>query len=346
VTEQALQGSEPSGVPETRRRSTLRPRRAKSKLSSSFRTPLWHRVAERMIAVFALTAVLAIALIFVFIAREAIPMLWEAEFAEEVQLRDLFFAKEWRGYDEPVFIWQPVGEPAKYNVVPLFVGSLKVTLLAMLMSVPLGVGCAMFVALYAPRAVREVVKPVIELLAGIPSVVLGFFALMVLASWAQATFGFHFRLNAIVAAIGLALTIVPVIFTISEDAIQSVPHNLTEAALALGARKYQVALRVVLPAAIPGIAAGVVLGFGRAIGETMIVLMASGNAAIMELFDFSTSVRTVTATIAAELGEVAQGDPHWRVLFLLGVMLFAVTFVLNILGDLFIQRLQKKLTAS
>ncbi|MGB5547962.1 MAG: phosphate ABC transporter permease subunit PstC [Polyangiales bacterium] len=341
-----LQGSEPSGVPETRRRSTLRPRRAKSKLSSSFRTPLWHRVAERMIAVFALTAVLAIALIFVFIAREAIPMLWEAEFAEEVQLRDLFFAKEWRGYDEPVFIWQPVGEPAKYNVVPLFVGSLKVTLLAMLMSVPLGVGCAMFVALYAPRAVREVVKPVIELLAGIPSVVLGFFALMVIASWAQATFGFHFRLNAIVAAIGLALTIVPVIFTISEDAIQSVPHTLTEAALALGARKYQVALRVILPAAIPGIAAGVVLGFGRAIGETMIVLMASGNAAIMELFDFSTSVRTVTATIAAELGEVAQGDPHWRVLFLLGVMLFAVTFVLNILGDLFIQRLQKKLTAS
>jgi phosphate transport system permease protein len=204
----------------------------------------------------------------------------------------------------------------------------------------------MFVALYAPRAVREVVKPAIELLAGIPSVVLGFFALMVVASWAQATFGFRFRLNAVVAAIGLALTIVPVIFTIAEDAIQSVPKTLTEAALALGARKYQVALRVVLPAAIPGIAAGIVLGFGRAIGETMIVLMASGNAAVMEVFDFSTSVRTVTATIAAELGEVAQGDPHWRVLFLLGVMLFAVTFVLNFLGDLVIQRLRKKLTAA
>ena len=346
MTEQVLQAGEHTGVPKIRRRISLRPQRAKSKLASSFRTPLWHRVAERMIAILALAAVLAIALIFIFIAREAVPMLWEAEFAEEVQIRDLFFAKEWRGYDEPVFIWQPVGEPAKFNVVPLFIGSLKVTLLAMLMSVPLGIGCAMFVALYAPRAVREVVKPVIELLAGIPSVVLGFFALMVLASWAQATFGFHFRLNAFVAAMGLALTIVPVIFTISEDAIQSVPSTLTEAALALGARKYQVALRVVLPAAIPGIAAGVVLGFGRAIGETMIVLMASGNAAVMELFDFSTSVRTVTATIAAELGEVAQGDPHWRVLFLLGVMLFAVTFVLNILGDLFIQRLQKKLTAS
>ena len=346
MTEQVLEAGERTRVAKTGRRSSVRRRGAKSSLAGSFRTPLWHRVAERMIAILALAAVLAIALIFIFIAREAVPMLWEVEFAEEVQMRDLFFAKEWRGYDESVFIWQPVGEPAKFNVVPLFIGSLKVTLLAMLMSVPLGVGCAMFIALYAPRAVREVVKPVIELLAGIPSVVLGFFALMVLASWAQATFGFHFRLNAIVAAMGLALTIVPVIFTISEDAIQAVPGTLTEAALALGARKYQVALRVVLPAAIPGIAAGVVLGFGRAIGETMIVLMASGNAAIMELFDFSTSVRTVTATIAAELGEVAQGDPHWRVLFLLGVMLFAVTFVLNLLGDLFIQRLQKRLTAS
>jgi phosphate transport system permease protein len=315
-------------------------------LIGSFRTPLWHRIAERMIAVLALAAIAAITLIFVFIAREAAPMFWEADFAKEVEIRDLFFAKHWNGYEEPVFVWQPVGEPAKFNVVPLFVGSLKVTFLAMLMSIPLGVGCAMFVALYAPRAVREVVKPLIELLAGIPSVVLGFFALMVVASWAQAAFGFRFRLNAVIAAIGLALTIVPVIFTISEDAIQSVPKTMRDAALALGARRYQVAVRIVLPAALPGIAAGVVLGFGRAIGETMIVLMASGNAAVMELSDFTTSVRTVTATIAAELGEVAQGDPHWRVLFLLGVMLFAVTFVLNLIGDVIIQRLQKKLTAS
>ena len=346
MTEQVLDAGDHAPAANARRRITFRPRPANTKLASSFRTPLWHRVAERAIAVLALTAIAAIALIFIFIAREAVPIFWEAEFAEEVQLRDLFFANQWKGYEEPVFIWQPVGEPSKFNVVPLFIGSLKVTLLAMLMSVPLGVGCAMFIALYAPRSVREVVKPAIELLAGIPSVVLGFFALMVVASWAQATFGFRFRLNAVVAAIGLALTIVPVIFTIAEDAIQSVPHTLTEAALALGARKYQVALRVVLPAAIPGIAAGVVLGFGRAIGETMIVLMASGNAAIMELFDFSTSVRTVTATIAAELGEVAQGDPHWRVLFLLGVMLFAVTFFLNIVGDVIVQRLQRKLTAT
>ncbi|MBC7173172.1 MAG: ABC transporter permease subunit, partial [Polyangiaceae bacterium] len=171
------------------------------------------------------------------------------------------------------------------------------------------------------------------------------FALMLVASWAQDTFGFAFRLNAVVAAIGLSLTIIPVIFTIAEDALQAVPRSLSEAALALGARRYQIAVRVVLPAAIPGIAAGIILGFGRAIGETMIVLMASGNAAVMDLFNLGSSVRTVTATIAAELGEVAHGDPHWRVLFLLGVLLFIITFVLNLAGTIVTKRLHKKLTA-
>ena len=307
---------------------------------------MWHRVAEKAIALMALSAIAAIGLIFVFIAREALPMLWEADFAHEVNFKDLVVARQWRGYEEAVYVWQPVGTPAKFNIIPLFVGALKVTFLAMLFSVPLGIGCAIFTAMYAPPRVREFVKPIIELLAGVPSVVLGFFALMVVATFVQDLFGFRFRLNAVVAAIGLALTIVPVIFTISDDALRAVPHSLSEAALALGARKYQVALRVVVPTAIPGIAAGVVLGFGRAIGETMIVLMASGNAAIMEPFNPATSVRTVTATIAAELGEVATGDPHWRVLFMLGVLLFGVTFILNIVGDVAIKRLQHRLTAS
>lgn len=314
-------------------------------LGQSYRTPRWHAVAEKTIALMALSAVAAIVLIFVFIAREALPIFWDPDFQNEVHLVDLFAPKQWRGYDEAVYVWQPVGSPPKYNVVPLFVGSLKVTLLAMLFSVPLGVGCAVFVAMYAPRRVREVVKPAIELLSGIPSVVLGFFALMVVATWAQETFGFEFRLNAVVAAIGLSLTIVPVIFTIAEDALQAVPRSLSEAALALGARRYQIAVRVVIPAAIPGIAAGIILGFGRAIGETMIVLMASGNAAVVDLFNFGSSVRTVTATVAAELGEVAHGDPHWRVLFLLGVLLFLITFVLNLAGSIVTKRLHKKLTA-
>lgn len=315
-------------------------------LGSSFKTPLWHRLAERLIALLAMSAIAAIVLIFVFIAREALPMFWEASFAEEIRLVDLFAPRQWSGYDLPVYIWQPVGEQPKLNVVPLFIGSLKVTVLAMLLSVPLGIGAAIFVAMYAPARLREVLKPAVELLAGVPSVVLGFFALMILATVAQDLFGFRYRLNAFVAALGLALAIVPVIFTISEDALQAVPKSLSDAALALGARKYQIALRVVVPAALPGIAAGVVLGFGRAIGETMIVLMASGNAAVMEPLNVASSVRTVTATIAAELGEVAQGDPHWRVLFFLGVLLFAITFVLNLAGTIIVRRLQRKLTAA
>ena len=338
------------GAPDADERTPARtPTRATARQGAPFgrtRTPLWHKIAEKAIAVMAMAAIAAIALIFIFIGREAFPLFWEEAAVEEVPAETLFVPQEWSGYDEPVYVWQPVGTPPKYNVVPLFVGTLKVTVLAMLFSVPLGILSAIYIAQYAPRRLREVVKPAIELLAGIPSVVLGFFALMVLATWAQDAFGFDFRLNAVVAAMGLSLAVIPIIFTISEDAIQAVPRHLSEAALALGARRYQTTLKVVLPAALPGIAAAVILGFGRAIGETMIVLMASGNAAVMELFDPTTSVRTVTATIAAELGEVAVGDPHWRVLFMLGVMLFAVTFLLNIVGSVAVKRLHKKLTAS
>jgi phosphate transport system permease protein len=137
-----------------------------------------------------------------------------------------------------------------------------------------------------------------------------------------------------------------VIFTVSEDALNAVPRDLEAAALALGARKHQVVLRVVLPAALPGIAAAAILGFGRAIGETMVVLMASGNAAVVEMFDCTTSARTVTATIASELGEVTPGDPHWRVLFLLGAMLFVITFVLNRIAVAVVTRLHRRLTGS
>ena len=314
-------------------------------LTEALPTPRWHRWAERLIAALAFSAVLAIALIFLFIAREAIPLFFEEGVRDEMRLRDLFIPRIWDGYDEAVAIWQPIGGTPKFNMLPLFVGSLKVTILAMLISVPLGVGCAVFVAIYAPPRIREITKPIIELLAGVPSVVLGFFALMIVASFTQAVFGFTYRLNGVVAAIGLAITIVPVIFTISEDAIQAVPKSLSEAALALGARKYQIALRVIIPAAIPGITAAIILGFGRAIGETMIVLMASGNAAVMEIFDFTTNVRTVTATIAAELGEVARGEPHWRILFLLGVILFIITFIINLGGKMITDRLHRKLTA-
>lgn len=328
-------------------RSRPRPKASeRPPLGRSYKAPLSHRVGEKLIALMAMSAIAAILLIFVFILKEAVPMLWESAFAEEVELVDLVAARQWRGYDEAVHVWQPVGGTPKFNIVPLLLGTLKVTFLAMLFSIPLGIGCAIFVSVYAPPWLREIVKPALELLAGVPSVVLGFFALMVLATWLQDAFGFTFRLNAVVASVGLALCIVPIIFTISEDALSAVPKSLFEAALALGARRYQIALRVIVPAATPGIAAGVILGFGRAIGETMIVLMASGNAAIMEPLNLASGVRTITATIAAELGEVAVGDAHWRVLFMLGALLFAVTFVLNVAGSVAVKRLQKRLTAA
>jgi phosphate transport system permease protein len=249
---------------------------------------------------------------------------------------------QWVGYDKPEYIWQPVSEIPKYNMVPLLIGSLKATLVALLFSVPLGVGAAIYVSQLASPRLRELIKPTIELLAGIPSVVLGFSALIVMATVLQTVFGYTSRLNAFVAGIALGLAVIPVVFTISEDALTSVPRGYAQAALALGAAPWQVAWQIVLPAALPGVFAACVLGFGRAIGETMIVLMASGNATIMSASIFD-SCRTITATIAAELAEVVFGGDHYRILFLLGALLFAVTFVTNLIGDMVVHRLKGRL---
>jgi len=190
--------------------------------------------------------------------------------------------------------------------------------------------------------VRELVKPAVEMLAGIPSVVLGFFALIVMASWLQDTFGFESRLNAVVAGLALSFAIVPVIFTISEEAFGAVPRSYVEGSIALGAARWQTTVKVILPAAGPGLAAAVALGLGRAVGETMIVLMASGNAPILSASP-TDSVRTLSATIAAELAEVVFGGPHYTVLFFLGALLFLTTFVINTLGDWTIQRMKRKM---
>jgi len=249
---------------------------------------------------------------------------------------------QWTGYDKPEYIWQPVSQIHKYNIVPLLVGSLKATAMALLFAVPLAIGAAIYVSQLASPRTREWLKPAVELLAGVPSVVMGFFALIVLASLLQAVFGYASRLNAFVAGIALGLAVIPVVFSIAEDALTSVPRSFSEAALALGSTRWQAAWQIVLPAALPGVFAAVVLGFGRAIGETMIVLMASGNATIISwsLFD---SVRTLTATIAAELAETVVGGHHYRMLFMLGVLLFAVTFLSNLAGDIFIHRLKARL---
>jgi phosphate transport system permease protein len=249
---------------------------------------------------------------------------------------------QWTGYPKPEFIWQPVSAIRKFNIIPLVIGSLKATLMALLFSVPLALGAAIYVSQMAPARMKEFIKPCIELLAGIPSVVLGFFALVVLSGVLQPLFHTPSRLNALVAGIALGLAVIPVIFSISEDALTSVPKSYTQAALAVGASKWQAAWQIVLPAAMPGVFAAMVLGFGRAIGETMIVLLASGNASIVSWSMFD-STRTITATIAAELAETVFGGPHYRILFMIGLLLFTVTFMANLAGELVIQRLKSTL---
>jgi len=289
------------------------------------------RAAEALILVFASIAIAIIFLIFVYVGREALPLLWGnvdgASIGSTIR---------------PPAEWQPVSSSPRYNVIPLLLGTLKITFIAMLFGTPLALGAALYTSEFAPVRIREWVKPAIELLAGIPSVVMGFFALIVLASWLQTQFGLEFRFNALNAGLALALAIIPIIYTVSEDALTAVPNHYREASLALGASKIQTAVRVVFPAAMPGIGAAMILGFGRAIGETMIVLMASGNAAIMSLSPVA-STRTLSATVAAELGEVVFGGGHYRVLFFLGTLLFVVTSVLNWIGDRYNRRMRKKL---
>ena len=253
----------------------------------------------------------------------------------------LLNAHQWSGYHQPEHIWQPVGQIKKFNIIPLFIGTLKTTLIGLFFAVPLAVGAAIYVSQLARPKIRETAKPVIEMLSGIPSVVVGVFALIVMATVLQKIFGYETRLNAFVAGIALGFAVIPVIFSIAEDALTSVPRTYTQAALALGASRWQTAWQIVLPAALPGVFAATVLGFGRAIGETMIVLMVcSASVMSWNIFD---SARSITTTIAAEMAEAVNGGPHYRILFMLGSLLFAATFVSNMIGDFVIHRFKSKL---
>lgn len=300
-------------------------------------------LVARFIRVSAWLSIAIMFLILVFIAREALPLFYEPASKAEVGWSRLFLPQDYGTPEAPLaYSWQPVSTEPKYSLLPLLQGTLKVTLIAMFFSVPISLAAAIYTAEFAPKWAREVYKPVVELLAGFPSVVLGFFALIVLASWLQELFDFEYRLNAVNAGLALSLAVIPIIFTVCEDALSAVPRKLREASWALGATRAETTIRVVLPAAVPGIFAGIVLGFGRAIGETMIVLMATGNAAITS-WSFTDSTRTLPATIAAELAEVVFGSPHYRVLFFLGLLLFLITFVLNSAGSWIIVRLRNRL---
>jgi phosphate transport system permease protein len=238
--------------------------------------------------------------------------------------------------------WVPVSENPRFGLLALLIGTLKVTIIAMLIAGPLAVLAALYTSCFAPKRVKEIIKPIIEMLAAFPSVVIGFFALMVLATFFQDVFGYDSRLNAFVGGVAMALAAIPIIYTISEDALAAIPKTYSEASLALGASKWQTAFFVVLPAATPGIFAALLLGVGRVFGETMIALMATGNAALSSLNPFE-SVRTFAATIGSEMAETVFGDTHYSVLFFIGSLLFIFSFALNAVAEFYVKgKLLKK----
>ena len=232
--------------------------------------------------------------------------------------------------------WVPVSDNPRFGLLGLLIGTLKVTIIAMLIAGPLAVLAALFTSCFASKKTKEIIKPIIEMLAAFPSVVIGFFALMVLASFFQNVFGYDSRLNAFIGGVAMALAAIPIIYTISEDALSSIPKTYTEASLALGASKWQTAFFVVLPAATPGIFAALLLGVGRVFGETMIALMATGNAALVSANPFE-SVRTFAATIGAEMAETVFGETHYSVLFFIGSLLFIFSFALNALAEFYVK---------
>jgi phosphate transport system permease protein len=239
--------------------------------------------------------------------------------------------------------WVPVSAKPRYGILSLIIGTFKVTIISILFAAPLAILAALYSASFAGKRVKEIIKPTIELLAGFPSVVIGFFALMVLATFLQEVFHYDTRLNSFVGGIAMGIAAIPIIFTITEDALTAVPKTFNEASLALGASKWQTAFLVILPAATPGIFAAVLLGIGRVFGETMIALMATGNAAQMGLNPFE-SVRTLAATIGAEMAEVVFGDTHYNVLFLIGSLLFIFTFILNAIAEFYVKgKLMKRI---
>ncbi len=297
------------------------------------------KLVENILLFAGISSVLIIFLIFIFLFKEAIVFF---KTGHPFDLIGVWQYDEWDEKNVFKMMWQSVSEIPKYSLIPLLCGSFLVAFPATLLSAIIGIGCAIYLSEVASPKIRETLKPTLELLAGIPSIVIGFFMLAVVATLIQNIFHTKFRLNAFVGALGVSLVILPIVITIAEDALRAVPKELRDASYALGATKWQTIWGTVLPAAVSGISAAVILGFGRALGETMIVVMATGNAALVTGNMFS-SVRTMTATIAAELGAVAHGSEHYYALFLVGAVLFTSTFILNIISELILNKMRQNL---
>ena len=303
--------------------------RAKGRLPA--RRPRWQVAGELglewLIRLCGVSAILFVFGIFFFVFREGAGLLFS-----DFSLTKFLFTTDW---------FPTSHSNIRYGVLALIVGTFSVTALAMLMAVPFGLGAAIFVSEFCGKKTRETLKIVIELLAAIPSVVWGFIGISVMNPIIQQVFHVPVGLNVFNGAVLLALMSVPIMVSIGEDALKAVPDSYREAALALGATRWQTIYRVLLPAARNGLLAAVLLGVGRAVGETMAVLMATGHAVNLPGSVFE-PVRTLTATIAAELGETSQGSPHYQVLFIIGILLFSITFVVNLAADLAVRGIRRK----
>jgi phosphate transport system permease protein len=311
-----MDSDNPAGPP-----SGLRPQRPRWQI-------LLEAALEAAIKVSGVSAILFVGAIFFFVLREAGPVLVRDEFS----LGEFLFSTEW---------YPTSASNVRYGTFALTVGTMSVTALAMALAVPFGLGAAIFLSEFCSPRLRETLKIVIELLSAIPSVVWGFIGLTVMSRLIVQVTGAPVGVNVLNGGIILALMSVPVIVSIGEDALKAVPDSFREAGLALGATKWQLVYRVLVPAARNGLLAAVLLGVGRAVGETMAVLMATGHAVHLPT-GILDSVRTLTANIAAELGEAPAGSDHYRVLFLTGTLLFLITFVVNITADFVVRGTRRK----
>ena len=282
-------------------------------------------VIEKLIFLCGLASVLFVALIFVFLLREGISVLKHSSLGAFLGGR----------------FWYPISSPPRLGILPLILGSLLVTAGAIVIAVPLGIGAAFYIAEVAPKKLRGVMKSCVEVLSAIPSVVLGFLGITLLVPFLKNVLGLPTGLTAFAGSLMLAFMALPTIITISEDAINAVPREYKEGAIALGATHWQTLHRVIIHGAMPGIIAAAMLGIGRVFGETMAVMMVTGNAAVIPRTLFA-PVRTLTATIAAEMGEAALGTPHYFALFAVGIVLFIISFAINLTADLFLNKGKKR----
>ena len=285
------------------------------------------KIVKKILLLFAFSSILFLTGIIIVLFKEGLPIF------KEVGLIEFVFGKE----------WYPTYEPPDFGILPLLTASLMVTLGAMIIAVPIGISSAIFISYILPKRFKNVVKPLVELLAGVPSVIYGLFGMKILGPYLQRLFDLPTGLTALTASIMLGIMALPTIVTLAEDAINAVPKTFRDASLALGSTKWETISRAILPTATSGIVTAVILGIGRAIGETMTVLMVAGGAAIIPK-SFLVPVRPMTASIAAEMGEAPVGSEHYHALFGIAIILFIITLFFNIMADIAQNSFRKKVT--